>query len=270
MASCPHYDSDTEHHLTDFEAGMRHIPVDDDALDRMAAAESRPRKRKNWVKGKFDQSEDTGLESEPDEGRFSPSAFVESDTTGGVMRFSNGALGVNDPEEDAEKWEPAPIVDLDAASLSESEPEPEKGYCFMCDCSQNAREMESNPRFQKLKELWDNNCGIVDPLRNAKLCFDYYEKNLRQRTKDKAYCSPTMFHTHFTIHSPTIITMMEDSLRVLNAAMATLRDGCLVEQEKRTKRRRLDLKNTKMYLDLFEKRKALMQEIHGRRPTHIA
>jgi hypothetical protein len=281
MDSSQSFDSDTEHHLRELRIRGSETDVDEAALARMAAQDEeeddfsyrrgRSSKRKSWVSGKFRQSYDSHDEAdnESSEARFSNADLGVDDaqtrSRGGGRYRSNNNSG--DPP--GEIWKPVAISALSTEAES-APPEPENGYCFLCDCSQNAREMESNPRFLKLKELWDKNCGLMDPSRNAKMCFEYYEKNIRERTQDRKYCSAAMFFAHFTVHSPTIITMMEDSLRVLNSSMATLRDGCLVEEESQSKRRRLNLRNAKMYLELFEKRKTLMQDIQGRRPTNIA
>jgi hypothetical protein len=131
--------------------------------------------------------------------------------------------------------------------------------------------MVSNPRYVRLRNLWDNNCGLTEPVRLCAMIQDEYEKELRKRTIDKKPWALRQIYLHFTEHSPSSVGMLEDSLRVINSAMHILKREGIFQQEKGGgKRRRLDERNLNMYLKLFCQRKSLVQEIQGKRPTNVA
>jgi hypothetical protein len=162
------------------------------------------------------------------------------------------------------------FVPPEEVEYPEPEPDDDDSYCFMCDYSQNSREMISNPRYTRLKKIVDDNFGLMKPLRLWEMIQGEYEKHLRSRTIEKKKWSLRSIGTHFTQHSASTTMMMEDSLKTMNSAMNVLTNQGIFEENKTTKQRKINGGNLRMYLTLFDKRKLLLKDISGNRSNNIA
>jgi hypothetical protein len=90
-----------------------------------------------------------------------------------------------------------------------------------------------------------------------------------KRTLLKKMWGIKMIHVHFTEHAPSVIVMMEDSLRFFNSAMQVLKNEGVFKQEVSSKNRAVDGGGGKMYLSFFKERKQLIQDIQGKRSGNI-
>lgn len=144
-------------------------------------------------------------------------------------------------------------------------------FCFGCDNSQNRTEMINNPRYLALKKTADDNYGLLDPYHFATLMQDEYNQKLKDYTIDKKDWSKKMIHEHYTSHAPSNMIMLEDSLRVINAAMTVLKKQAIFLQHRvHTHKQSLHASSAKLYLLFFAQRRALIQEILGKRSGSVA
>jgi hypothetical protein len=143
-------------------------------------------------------------------------------------------------------------------------------YCFMCDCTQNSKEMQTNPRYVRLKSTWDKCCGSMEPVELCKLIQKDYEEVLRKRTLDQRSWTLRSIYAHFTHHAPSHISLLEDSLRVMNSAMTLVKNERMFMRETKSKKQKLDVSGASMYLTFFKQRRELIKEIVGKRPVNIA
>jgi hypothetical protein len=242
-----------------------------------------------WARGRYDFAVDDAA---------STAADSESASDGGGssnsprMRYSNDALarfagggggssqarqlangqgrpiaGVSNPDED---WQYEGPSDVTFPDVDPSGCPADDTYCFMCDHSQNGQEMVSNPRFNRLKSLWDNHCGLVHPVRLSTMVQEDYDKFLRNKTLLKKPWSVRQIYAHFTEHAASPAGMNEDSLRVINTAMHVLKAQCIFRRETKSRRRELDVQGLSMYLKLLTQRKSLLKEVLGSRPGNVA
>jgi hypothetical protein len=143
-------------------------------------------------------------------------------------------------------------------------------YCFCCDHSQNRMEMIDNPRLTKMKNIVDDNFGITCAAKWVELVRIYYNKEIKNYTKDKKEWPDGAIYRHYTQHDVSIIVMMEDALRVHNSAMNVLANNGLFKIDKVSKRQDLDPKNARLYLTFYHSRKSLINDIMSKRSGNLA
>ncbi len=134
----------------------------------------------------------------------------------------------------------------------EEEDTDDPNYCFFCDCGQTQSEMEQNPIFCELVLFLDDNFHRVDPKHLCKEAQRVYNEELREFYKpDKVWYQRTIYR-HITEHAPSTKVRLEDVRRTLYSSMVMLRDSGLIEEERTTKRRRVNEKNMNLYLRIFK------------------
>lgn len=173
-----------------------------------------------------------------------------------------GAAVAQEAEEEAEVYESEPAHASMFPPLKEGET---LDFCFVCQAGQNEKEELSNPRVIKMAELFDNNFGKMDPVQCCELVQNWYEAEVRPYAKwAKPWCLQSIYE-HYTNHTPSVVALEEDSLRVFNKAMHIVKNEGLFRVNKKKNKRCVDSDSLKMYLNLYNVRKVLIREILGRR-----
>jgi hypothetical protein len=256
---------------TDSEDRLKGVNLDD-LIDSLRSEPLRRAKKKRRMepgprRNRFMDGGGSGSEesdSPPDNNNEEPAQY-----------YSNAALQSGrdevqgDPIPPAPEWKFVPPAEIVFPEFDPSGVEIDKTYCFACDHSQNSKEMMSNPRFLRLKATYDTHYGLLHPIRLATMIQEEYVKHLMKRTLLKKMWGVEAIHAHFTEHAPSVIVMMEDSLRVINSAMQSLKTEGMFKQEVSSKKRAVDSGGAKLYLSLFDKRKQLIQDIQGKRSGNI-
>jgi len=252
--------------------------TDDDCADEADEAEE------ERYDGTDDDDGSASIQSQQEVRHFSSESLEES--AGSVSSMSAAASAVVTAAAAKKRSAVAVAKELEALEWVYVKPEEEHfpedpafnqdgspadpNYCFMCDCSQNAQEMISNPEYNRCKTIFDHNYGICSPQKSARLVQEVYDMSLRPHTDAKAHWSCFMIHQHFTVHAPSTAVMQEDALRVMNCMMATIKKEELFQEHVHTKRRKIDPKGLTMYMKIYDKRKGLITQVTSKRSNNIA
>lgn len=172
-----------------------------------------------------------------------------------------GPDGAPDPaageDLDAPVFEYRPVdnpVGADSGGEDELEGDDDPNWCFMCFARDAPDQFGGHPYLRGLETLCQENYGSVSLPALTRMMQNYYETNLRQFIEPASERRPwhrRVIAEHIEEHAPDATTDCTRNLRVVRGALRVLGDRLVMQNTANTRDRRLDNRNTKLYMALL-------------------
>lgn len=179
-----------------------------------------------------------------------PSADEDDDQTE-EQSVSSRASGVSRPRERAPRERPK---------------RKRRPFCFLCWFGSNANDRSRDVDLETLETMINHNMTTVDPEFLTAQIQSFYNRRLRRRITEKRLARPWHRRTiwqHITHHrlDPSFVAM--STARALNEMRMQLEDSGLCLVEGGEEKRRLDVGNIRMYINITKELAKAMQMVNA-------